>query len=862
MFLTRIHLKNFMAYGEVDLDLSSVSKAAVCGLNGAGKSSGIIDSFLFGAYGITRKARSLASVVRTGATEAETEHEFIMGEELYRIMRRYSLKGQGSSTLDFAILRSGAWEPLNGDSIAATERNIVAVLKATAKTFTSSCIIMQDRSNAITAAGPAERKETLGKILGLEIYDNLHALSKTQLGAAKQELLLTESEIARHQAIADRELELNTQMTNVTEKIHDTRRAYERDDRARLEQEQIQSQLDAKREVRGYQLEQINKLVDRIAVADNTIEDCNIKMTSLAGLLAQASAIKDAVVEYQRLEVEYHAKKATARDLVALETDNQRLTNKLQELEVAVHSLETRAANLRAEFETEPVLQEEAAGLPVAQKQVAEFEDTKQRHSQTEKRLIDLKAALRDAEAIRDRKWDQLNAEIAGLRNKVQMLGESGCINVEQAACRFLADAKAAQVRLVAAEAELVSLPVDEIVQLSAQIAEATTELSQIGYNAPAHALLLETLEGLNEVQRQLEAIANKRELYDSLTEQVTQTFGQIDETRDAIEKTATEIAEQKALDLILASLKTKLESLKPLVDQAEALASALETKAQVEVRRDQAIAQKAEDMPALEKADHEARALDQECLNLQAMADPNVVARVKGLNELLNHLGVERSRLNGELIAVAKAKLDLKDLHQARETSVKKTEDLGVLVKAFSKNGIPAWIIENALPELEDSANDILGRLTNGLMSISIETQRELKDKKRDLAETLDINIHDDKGIRPYETFSGGEMFRIDFALRVGLAKMMAHRAGASLRLLVLDEGLGSLDAIGRVHVLEALEVARQDFDQILVITHIDEILDAFDQVLRVTPSPNGSTIELVSVASVVPDEVMAEVA
>jgi len=46
--------------------------------------------------------------------------------------------------------------------------------------------------------------------------------------------------------------------------------------------------------------------------------------------------------------------------------------------------------------------------------------------------------------------------------------------------------------------------------------------------------------------------------------------------------------------------------------------------------------------------------------------------------------------------------------------------------------------------------------------------------------------------GTRNYELFSGGEAFRINFAVRVSLAKMLARRAGARLRTLVIDEASG----------------------------------------------------------------------
>ena len=52
---------------------------------------------------------------------------------------------------------------------------------------------------------------------------------------------------------------------------------------------------------------------------------------------------------------------------------------------------------------------------------------------------------------------------------------------------------------------------------------------------------------------------------------------------------------------------------------------------------------------------------------------------------------------------------------------------------------------------------------MTNGEMFINLETQRQTQ--KGDTAETLEINVSDSRGMRSYETFSGGESFRINIA-------------------------------------------------------------------------------------------------
>ena len=160
-------------------------------------------------------------------------------------------------------------------------------------------------------------------------------------------------------------------------------------------------------------------------------------------------------------------------------------------------------------------------------------------------------------------------------------------------------------------------------------------------------------------------------------------------------------------------------------------------------------------------------------------------------------------------------------------------------LTKAFGKNGIQAWLIEMALPEIEQEADKLLSRMTDNRMHIKIETQRQ--SKAGTSLETLDIQISDERGTRPYEQFSGGEAFRINFAIRIALSKLLARRAGAPLPTLIIDEGFGTQDANGLEKLKEAIISIQDDFKMILVITHVEELRDAFPTRIDVTKTADG---------------------
>jgi exonuclease SbcC len=207
-----------------------------------------------------------------------------------------------------------------------------------------------------------------------------------------------------------------------------------------------------------------------------------------------------------------------------------------------------------------------------------------------------------------------------------------------------------------------------------------------------------------------------------------------------------------------------------------------------------------------------------------------------------------KEKRMADERVGGARQQLTALDTLAAQKTERLKereelAEDLSLLEElreAFGKRGVPAMIIETAVPELERGATELLKRLTDGRMNLRIETQREIK--TGEVREALDIIISDELGSRPYEMYSGGEAFRINFAIRIALSRLLAQRAGAQLRSLFIDEGFGTQDARGREHLVSAITSIQDDFELILIITHIDELKEAFPARIEVTKTAEGS--------------------
>ncbi len=123
--------------------------------------------------------------------------------------------------------------------------------------------------------------------------------------------------------------------------------------------------------------------------------------------------------------------------------------------------------------------------------------------------------------------------------------------------------------------------------------------------------------------------------------------------------------------------------------------------------------------------------------------------------------------------------------------------------------------------PELAERGSRLLRHLTQGRYD------------DLELDEQYVPVVVDDGEVQP--VLSGGEEDVVNLALRLAISQMIADRAGQPLSLLVLDEIFGSLDDERRTGVLTLLSSLADRFPQVILITHVESMREAFDRVLRV---------------------------
>ena len=404
-------------------------------------------------------------------------------------------------------------------------------------------------------------------------------------------------------------------------------------------------------------------------------------------------------------------------------------------------------------------------------------------------RLAELESTLADESAI-----TQLQAEVQELETAVQEKSRLDKERQEQQRRFSQSEARQAEIaRLLTAwetsgQTELAQVEAqlageDFAAEARAARAELEAQLAEIGYDEAAHETARQ--------KRQVLAEAPERQ------QQLKQAEAAVKPLEDA------------------------------LADLAGQLAAQQEAVVELETQRDTAVT----DLETLAAEGRDLRQVEDEVFRLreeQVQANRTVGAAQQKL-AVLDSLRDRREQLQEEQTAVSR-----------------QIQRLKLLEKACGRSGVQALLIEQALPEIEDHANDLLDRLTGGEMRIVFSTQKQLKSRDG-VAETLEIKIQDSAGERPYENYSGGEQFRVNFAIRLALSQILAKRSGARLQTLVIDEGFGSQDPQGRQRLVEAIHTIEDDFAVILVITHIEELRDQFSNQIVVEKRPSGSVITVV---------------
>ncbi len=400
-------------------------------------------------------------------------------------------------------------------------------------------------------------------------------------------------------------------------------------------------------------------------------------------------------------------------------------------------------------------------------------------------------------------------------------------------------------------------------VELQEQLRQIESQLQQLNYNEQTHALTrsevdrwryaeikqakleeaTKRLAKINERKPQLQAEINT--LQASLHE--LQTTSQLKRKLDALDQHMAQIGYNLAEHN---TVRTSVRQAQSWQLRYQELVSAQQQYPQVCERLaalTQTLQARHSDQEAIEaQLDNVVKQLEQcpdATNNIQSL-EMQMQQRRRQLDEQLSQQG----RLQQRFTHLETLQTQYDEQHKQQQDFQRQFRVHQELALAFGKNGIQALMIENILPQLEAETNHILSRLTGNQLHVQIVTQRagRRSSKSTKLIDTLDILIADASGTRPYETYSGGEAFRINFSIRLALARLLAQRAGTSLQMLIVDEGFGTQDAEGCDRLIAAINAIASDFSCILTVTHMPQFKEAFQTRIEIRKTQQGSQLSL----------------
>lgn len=854
MIPEKLILSGFLSYQDpVVLNFDGLELACISGANGAGKSS-LLDAVTWSLFGEAR-CRDDDALINSHVNAAEVIFEFHYEGNLYRVQRS---KPRGKTTvLEFYVLSpEGDWRTLTEKSVRETENRLRSTLRMNFDTFINASFFLQGKADHFAQQQPSNRKKVLTNVLGLEIWETYRAGAVEKRRGVESELRSTDLQLEDIEKELGEEAERKTRLAEIEQRLEQLSVLRQAKENELNSVQKLAAALAEQRRLldvlRG-QLRETMQRIERLQAQQNKLLE---EQARLKERLAHAAEAEQA---YRQWLADRASLEQMDRVAMNFQEINARRGTPLGEILAAESVLRQEQSRLESEAMTAATKERQLAlnesTLPEVTASIQALQQRIEQRGALEKELQDLQQRAAGMKVEND----QLRLEMQELRERIDTLKD-----VEGAICPLCGQPLNPQDR----EALLNSLEAQG--KQKGDTYRMNQALQKQGEDRKAE--LAREINGMLRLDEELRASQRKHDqaeaeihrLGDDLTEwrkNGALRLGELEKTltakdfahasRRQLEKIDAQaqalgydVAVHDALRAAEQAGRASEQSMRDL-DAARATLEPLERQiAGVNEQRTMEETQSAQQDAQFRAAEAQVEATASTLPDVNAIEDELRAMKAEE-NRLRMDVGMVR-----QLVSVLDSLRERKTKLTARRTALAvQINRLKALERAFGKDGVPALLIEQALPEIEEQANGILDRLSAGGMSVRFKTQRELKSKKEELRETLDIAITDHTGkVREYELFSGGEAFRVNFAIRLALSRVLAHRAGARLQTLFIDEGFGSQDAEGRQRLLEAISLVRNEFARIIVITHLEDLKDAFPSRIEVEKTARGSTLRVLT--------------
>lgn len=862
-----ISVKNYRNYEEETFNFEDITFCTINGQNGAGKSSLFMDAIIDCLFeepreGVIKDDTGKSPWLRNDekARSGSIIFTFRIGEKKYRVTRTRARSGKG--TLNIAQFVDGDWKDCSKERLNDTQQEIINILGMDSFTFKSCALIMQDQYGLFLQAKPEERVEVLGTLLGLGVYQIMEKIASdmAKVNGVKSRALKQEIEVHNRTITEfgkpDEELEvckteLAEQESRLQEKIS------ERDQKKLIlanQQAAAERRKKALTAVTTLQAKKATTEQNRVtqqAIADNSAiilaekEAIEAKVTEREALLKRELELagQSALYTSKKNEAE-NCQKQTVAEQEVIDGYKARVTQKQTELQLSQPTDQDAVIKQKAEEYTK-----KKAELEKMQEKAVAYQKAKTEYSA---------AVFHHDETMRkfDAEKQTADEQKKVLEKKVEILKESGCVDIENAHCKFLQDAIEAKDQLATHEALYADISARrecELAKTKQVVDEKNAEMQAVEFDATALTVLQTECASLLPYVSKLEEI-NQRESKIALIE------ADLEHLRSNILEAEKRLAEVK-LKGAQAETERDIYS-KAFEEHVQVLSSITALEPWVEKEKQIPVAEERNEtaLNRVLELSAELLAIDAEIAERQEEADKEILA-MAGMEEaqaVVNGLEIEVNAINSvvkdkqmrigalqeKAEQIAKLKKEIVSLQEKQTEYAKETSDYETLKVAFSQNGVPHQIIRSIIPQLTSTSNTILGQMTGGKMGVEFRLERLQKSGKEKVS--LDIFIEEyGKSVLPYLSKSGGEKVKSSLSVILALAEIKSSSAGIQLGMLFIDEP-PFLDGDGIQAYCDALETIQSRYSniKIMAITHDPTMKARFPQNLDVVKTESGSKV------------------
>ena len=897
----KLQLKNFLSYGPdlQTIDFSHHHLICLSGKNGHGKSA-LLDAMTWALWGQARKvvgnAKAAQGLLHLGQTQMLVMLDFEFNGQRYRIRREYmQTYGKPIASLEFGIFDADTDTliPLTDKTIRMTQHKIEQTLRLDFETFVNSAFLRQGNANEFSKKSPKDRKQILASILGLDQYDVIRklALEKVKHATIKKQTFMTlqdklVQELATIPAVHKQIEQIDQQLTDL--KNHEQR--FEKKKTRLNEKQKEYNSQQKKYEILLFKLEQFEQeekeKQDSLRSLVATWRNINYKqhgMTPIAGLETEKKQLLKTIATYQQqLQQNLEIKE----QLLAIKEKKQQIEQQYRE-QVTQQIQQEQLLLERFQIQKQPVeikIKERAEQLYQYEQEQKHIQQTLQTMHKQQPKKVDNEQLLMQKEQFEKRKnayqhfatlGNLLQKELDNLEQKKRFTHDDNnpsCPLCEQnlsaSRRRFLKKKFTKQERFLQHRLNRLHTIIPNLKTLLIEQHQLITTYKEQRDKQAIHE------RNISELQKEKQKLA----LYcEQLKEQITEQKNIQNKLTKQISQQQATITKQQIPSNSLQKNQQYQQQVKKINNLQTALANNKYNTNQYKKTQKQllVVEQQLHDYEKINKEINKQGQRKQDisklCMVLKKIKQikqsyEQKIASYKNLSQQQAELEKQEITLNqeykqirthketilqekGSLKARQKKLQQLEQEHKEQQKIIgqlnKTIDEYQIIATATSKDGIQALLIEEAIPEIEQEANQLLAKLTNNQAHIIIDSLRDLK--KGGTKETLDIKISDSIGIRPYELFSGGEAFRIDFALRIAISKLLARRSGTALQTLIIDEGFGSQDEEGLGQIMDALHKIQNDFSKIIIVSHLETLKDQFPVHFVIEKGPRGSRVQIV---------------